>query len=356
MGRSSRRQSGLEPSQMDLALITGSRATARALRRIQSSAYGDHTLFEPEEAVPAPAPKRSAKRKSGGNENVSPPPVAKKAKAAPKPSPSQEKKKKTPAKKAPAKSAKAKSVKEAKPSPAQEKKKTPAKSKKKAANTSAVENFAPGDFKRGKSLGKGRFGEVFKVSTSSGGQYAMKVVSAGGKPQLQKYEQELALHSLAGEHGIAPKIVASWLSTSKPRKGHIVMEIVEGPHFKELAQDPEKHKSKAVAALKKIQMLHALPGTDGMVERLLACQKQDDSGSHQIGILHADLNKLDNILWDNELQEPFLIDFGLSQWLEQKVKDDMDKHTRMLKDIDIQKKIGFWRSFDTGHIKAKFKL
>ena len=57
-----------------------------------------------------------------------------------------------------------------------------------------------------------------------------------------RYEQELALHSLAGEHGIAPKIVASWLSTSKPRKGHIVMEIVEGPHFKELAQDPEKHK------------------------------------------------------------------------------------------------------------------
>ena len=143
---------------MDLALITGSRATARALRRIQSSAYGDHTLFEPEEAVvPAPALKRSAKRKSGGNENVSPPPVAKKAKAAPKQSPSQEKKKKTPAKKAPAKSAKAKSVKEAKPSPAQEKKKTPGKSKKKAANTSSVEtDFAPGDFKRGKSLGKGR--------------------------------------------------------------------------------------------------------------------------------------------------------------------------------------------------------
>ena len=86
----------------------------------------------------------------------------------------------------------------------------------------------------------------------------MKVVSAGGKPQLQKYgqrfvpclsdgwndryEQELALHSLAGDHGIAPKIVASWLSASKPRKGHIVMEIVEGPHFKELALEPEKHK------------------------------------------------------------------------------------------------------------------
>jgi len=356
MGRSSLRLSGLEPSQMDLALISGSRATARALRRIQSSSYGDHTLFQPEEVVSAPAPKRSAKRKSGGDENVSPPPVTKKAKATPKPSPSQEKKKKTSAKKVPAKSSKAKSAKEAKPSPVQEKKKTPAKSKK-AANTSAVEtSFAPGDFKRGKLLGKGRFAEVFKVSTSCGGEYAMKVVSAGGKPQLQRYQQELALHSLAAEHGIAPKVVASWLSASKPRKGHIVMEMVNGPHFKELAQDPEKHKSKAVAALKKIRMLHSLPGTDGMVERLLSCQKQDDSGPHQVGILHADLNKLDNILWDIELQEPFLIDFGLSKWFEDKVKNDMDKHTRVLKECDIQKKIGFWQSFDTGHIKAKFKL
>jgi len=371
---SSRRLSGLEP-EFDMSLFSGSRAAARALRRIQSE-NSDPLEKQPKEDC---ASKRSAKkRKSSGNENLKPSPDSKKPKSvsakskqstcvfkkstAPKAVPVKSKQSPTVSKKPAApKVVKPKAVPvKSKQSPTVSKKNAKRKASSPAANATATNlNLKPGDLKRGRLLGKGRFAEVFLVTTSGGDQYAMKVMSVGGKAQLQRYEQELLLHSLAAQHGIAPNIVGSFISpTTGKKKGNIVMEMVDGPTFKELAEDPEKHKSKAVAALQKIRKLHTLgvQSTDGIVERLLACQKQSDTGLHQSGILHCDLNKLDNILWDSEREEPFLIDFGLSQWMEAKVKSDMEKHTRMLKDADVRKKFGFWQSFDCGHIRAKFNL
>ena len=76
----------------------------------------------------------------------------------------------------------------------------------------------------------------------------------------------------------------------------------------------------------------------------------------QMGICHGDLNKLDNIMWDEDEQEPFLIDFGLGCWLEDRVHQDMKKHSRKMNERDVSKKLNSWRGYDTNHLRAKFDL
>ena len=61
-------------------------------------------------------------------------------------------------------------------------------------------------------------------------------------------------------------------------------------------------------------------------------------------------------MWDEDAEEPFLIDFGLSKTLENVVASDMAKHNRPLQLREIEKKIAFWFGFDCNHLKAKFKI
>eukprot|EP00656_Telonema_subtile_P013831 TRINITY_DN17032_c0_g1_i1.p1 TRINITY_DN17032_c0_g1~~TRINITY_DN17032_c0_g1_i1.p1 ORF type:complete len:146 (-),score=45.04 TRINITY_DN17032_c0_g1_i1:90-527(-) len=145
------------------------------------------------------------------------------------------------------------------------------------------------------------------------------------------------------------------------------MRMVKGDNFKVLAEQPEKHRAKAEQALEKIKRLHSVvmnstahadDVTGVMVQRLVDDQKKppSDPDAPTVGILHGDLNKLDNIMWDEEAQEPFLIDFGLSKRMEDAVAADMAKHSRALQLRDANKKLGFWYGYDTNHLKAKFKL
>ena len=47
------------------------------------------------------------------------------------------------------------------------------------------------------------------------------------------------MHRAAAYHNIAPAIIDSFVSN---KKGHIVMEMMDGPNFAELAAEPDKHR------------------------------------------------------------------------------------------------------------------
>ena len=80
---------------------------------------------------------------------------------------------------------------------------------------------------------------MYAVSAPNGDEFAMKVVSAGGKPQIEKFERECEMHGIAAEHGLAPQLISSWVSN---KKGHIVMAMLKGTDFKALSEHPELHR------------------------------------------------------------------------------------------------------------------
>ena len=179
-----------------------------------------------------------------------------------------------------------------------------------------------------KPIGKGQFGFVNLVSRNNE-LYAMKQVKVSSKKAVDKFNTELDMLRRAGELGVAPVLKDSFVVG---KFGYIVMEYISGPTFTELSKDPDNHQSKALQALQAFNRLH----------------KHD--------ILHGDANKLDNIIWDDELNRPAIIDFGMSKSLQTQIQADIDKHTRKLTDRDIAKKHAFWRGYDINHLKAKFNL
>jgi tRNA A-37 threonylcarbamoyl transferase component Bud32 len=157
----------------------------------------------------------------------------------------------------------------------------------------------------------------------------MKRVHTVSPKTLKNFRKEVTLHTQAGELGVAPKVIDSFIDN---KHGYIVMEAISGPDFKSLSAAPGDHKKKAEDALAKIFLLH------------------DNN------ILHGDLNKLDNIIYDEKKKEPFLIDFGLADRFDDVVARDAAKHTRELTARDMEKKYAFWRGYDTNHLRSKFGI
>jgi len=219
-------------------------------------------------------------------------------------------------------------------------------------------------YTRHKMLGKGRFAEVYHVSTSEGDHFAMKILSAGSKGTLEKFHRECEVHRAAAYHNIAPAIVDSFVSN---KKGHIVMEMMDGPSFAELAAEPDKHRAKAELALHKMQQLQQIvwtvnsqqqPELDPRALKSLSGKvlREHDKSVQKIGVSHGDLNKLDNIMWDNHSAQPYLIDFGLACWLEDRVDNDLKLHSRAVGTRDVDKSLTKWIGYDCNHLRAKFNL
>ena len=61
---------------------------------------------------------------------------------------------------------------------------------------------------------------------------------------------------------------------------------------------------------KSVQKVSRRQSGSGVNDRCCCCK---------IGVSHGDLNKLDNIMWDNHSAQPYLIDFELACWLEDRV-------------------------------------
>ena len=183
-----------------------------------------------------------------------------------------------------------------------------------------------------KEIGKGRFGSVYLV-TDGENQYAMKRVKASSKKLIDAFQREVDMQVKAAELGVAPEVIDSFIMVSDGKKtGYIVMEAISGPTFKELSAHPKKNHEAAVDAYEKIERLH------------------------EHNILHSDLNKLDNIIYDKKRKEPYIIDFGLAQPFDEVLARDAAKHTRKLTDKDMKKKMIFWQDFDKAHLRARFGL
>ena len=202
-------------------------------------------------------------------------------------------------------------------SPIKSKSKSPIKSKNsnKSKKISRHNLNIINGYKLIKLLGKGRYGSVYKVSKDNK-IYAMKIVAAGSPVTKKRFINEVKIQKKASTLNIAPDIIDHFIQRNNNKtEGHIVMEYIEGPTLRDLYHNStEDNTSIALEALSKIKILN------------------------ENNILHSDLNKLDNIIYDRINNKVYILDYGLAE-----VRNDIFE-TRHLID------------FDTAHLKARFNL
>ena len=166
-----------------------------------------------------------------------------------------------------------------------------------------------------KLLGRGRYGSVYKVSKDNE-IYAMKIVAAGSSVTKQRFINEVKIQKKASTLNVAPDIIEHFIErNNKKTEGHIVMEYIEGPTLRDLYYNStEDNTSIALEALSKIKILN------------------------ENNILHSDLNKLDNIIYDRINNKVYILDYGLAE-----VRNDIFKNKYLF-------------DFDTAHLKSRFNL
>ena len=166
-----------------------------------------------------------------------------------------------------------------------------------------------------KLLGRGRYGSVYKVSKNNE-IYAMKIVAAGSPITKKRFINEVKIQKKASTLNVAPNIIEHFIQrNNKKTEGHIVMEYIEGPTLRDLYYNStEDNTSIALEALSKIKILN------------------------ENNILHSDLNKLDNIIYDRINNKVYVLDYGLAE-----IRNDIFKNKYLF-------------DFDTAHLKTRFNL
>ena len=199
------------------------------------------------------------------------------------------------------------------------KSKSPVKSKnKKSKKTQRISRHklhVINGYKLIKLLGKGRYGSVYKVSKNNK-IYAMKVVAAGSPITKKRFINEVEIQEKASTLNVAPNIIEDFIRLNNNKtEGHIVMDYIEGPTLRDIYYNSiEDNTLIALEALSKIKILN------------------------ENNILHGDLNKLDNIIYDKINNKVYILDYGLSEF-----RDDIFKLKWLI-------------NFDTSHLKSRFNL
>ena len=178
-----------------------------------------------------------------------------------------------------------------------------------------------------KFLGKGGFGDVYKLcekETKDLCPYVLKaekIVASQGDtefatedlfPTELAYRREVAIHQLAADNGLAPKIHDAWICERKVPKsgtasgiGFIVMDRLDGEIW-ELFMKGAPHKEYLDQVTKLVKSLHKL------------------------GVSHDDLTP-QNVLYKREADGTvrfYLIDFGLSRFLKDSVPKGLEKRPK----------------------------
>lgn len=146
-------------------------------------------------------------------------------------------------------------------------------------------------YKVGNLLGQGSYGEVFLATDEKGSKFAVKKISKKAC-QLSKINEEVsACKQVQGSRNVPDLLEAM----EDEQNYYLVFELIEGRDLLRVTME-KKGFDESVAKILFSKMINTL------------------SDIHGRGVIHHDL-KLENILYCEKNQEPYIIDFGLSTLL-----------------------------------------
>ena len=183
-------------------------------------------------------------------------------------------------------------------SPTKSGKKSPTKSGKKQADDKQMvinkQYLKDSKYKINKKLSSGQQGQIYLATdTISNDTVIIKASVTSNEKNMNRFVQELGIATIAGDAGISPVIYDSIISDDRQR-GYIIMQYIEGPTFLDI-------------------LLHSKQN-EPAIERASLVVIEKINRLHQLGISHLDLNKLNNVIYDVHSKEPYIIDFGLSEY------------------------------------------